>query len=241
MTQSHLRGPALTYVTDEELDRAAQERILNAFLECADLHPLRVAFRLPTWTDCEVQRLIEWYENRVESLKLENIVEPPLVHDRPDVADSFQNSTLWLPWRNRDLIGMDDIGRVAVSVHSERAAHEVISMGAGELFFGHVFASESHPGKPGRGVDALNEVTESIQRYQNPPRGTAIGGIDERTIPEIGGRGHQSFAAIRAISRSSDVANTVNQILLGWVAARINADMDESQRTPFGNPSSLFF
>lgn len=241
MTGSEWRGPSVTYVTDEDLDRAAQERILNDFLACAGAHPLRVAFRLPDWTDSEVQLLVEWYSNRVDKLGLQSTLEPALVHDRPAVVDQYENCNLWLPWRNRDLISIDDSGHVAVSIHSTRDAHEAIFSGAGELVFGHVFTSESHPGQPGRGVDALLEVTEATRIYHNPPRVTTIGGINEFTIPEIGRSGHQRIACMRTISRSPNVAETLVRVRTGWVAARINAELDESQRTPFGNPSSLFF
>lgn len=241
MNNTNLRGPALTYVTDEELDRAAQERILNEFIACAGLHPLRVAFRLPTWTDAELRHLVEWYTNRVEKLRLQESMENPLVHDRPEVAARYHDCSLWLPWRNRDLVGVDDIGQVAISVHSVKEAHEAVSIGAGELIFGHVFTSESHPGEPGRGVAALSEVSDAVETYQNPPRVTAIGGIDEHTIPGIGHGRHHRVAAMRTISRSSNIAQTLDRIRSGWVAARINADLDESERTPFGNPSSIFF
>ncbi len=241
MNDSDLRGPALTYITDESLARADQERTLNTFMACAGVHPLRVAFRLPSWSDSDVHLLIEWYMNRVESLGLQESLEPALVHDRAEVAAHFHDCTLWLPWRNRDLLGPDDIGRAAISIHSLRDAHEAISMGAGELVFGHVFTSESHPGEPGTGVEPLVEITESIQRYENPPRLTAVGGINEHTISTVGRSGHRSIAAIRAISTSTDIAKTVDRIRSGWVAARINADLDENQRTPFGNPSSIFF
>lgn len=241
MNSSELRGPKLTYVTDEDVDRHGQERILNEFISCAGTNDLRVAFRLPTWTDSEVQSLVAWYLERVRALGLQDRMQQPLVHDRPDVVEMFQQCSLWLPWRNRDLIDIDDIGHATVSVHSVRDAHEAIAVGAAELMFGHVFSSGSHPGQPGRGAPALMEVTDSIQRYQYPPAVTAIGGIDEHTIPEIGRCGHRSIAAVRSISRSPDIPRTVDLIRSGWVAARLNADLDESQRTPFGNPSSLFF
>lgn len=236
-----MSDPVLTYVTDEDMSRADQERILNAFISCAGEHSLRVAFRLPSWTDSEVQHLVEWYESRIENLGLQDDLEQPVIHDRPEVADLFQNSSLWLPWRNRDLMEMDDIGRAAISVHSVNDAHEAISVGAGELVFGHVFTSESHPGQAGRGINALVELTESIQMYENPPVVTAIGGIDEYTVPELGRIGHSSVACMRTISRSPNIAETLSQIRSGWIAARINATLDENQRTPFGNPSSLFF
>src|SRR5699024_10756308 len=141
----------------------------------------------------------------------------------------------------RDLVDMDDIGQVAISVHSVKGAHEAISVGAGGLVFGHVFSSESHPGEPGRGSQALMDVAEAIQEYENPPRLTAIGGINEHTVPELGRIGHEHIAAMRTISRSSDIARTLDRIHSGWIAARINAELDEDQRTPFGNPSSIFF
>lgn len=241
MSDHELRGPAFTYVTDEDLDRAAHERILREFTACAGVHPLRVAFRLPNWSDTDFLSLLEWYQGLVEDQGLRDDLEQPLVHDHPEATEIWPDTQLWLPWRNRDLVRESDIGRLTVSVHDVEQAHEAISIGASELIFGHVFSSESHPGEPGRGLDALRAAAESIQVYQNPPRLTAIGGIDEYTIPEIGGYRHHSVAAMRTISRSSNIAQTLDRIRGNWVAARINADLDESQRTPFGRPSSLFF
>lgn len=241
MIGTESRGPAVTYVTDQDFDRATHERVLNEFIVCAGTHPLRVAFRIPTWNDSEVQSLVEWYLNRVEKLGLQECLEPALIHDRPTVADVFENCNLWLPWRNRDLVDIDDIGRIAISIHSIQDAHEAVFAGAAELVFGHIFTSESHPGQPGRGVGALQDLIASMETYQNPPRITTIGGINEFTVPEVGRTGHQSVATMRTISRSPNIAETLVRIRSGWIAAYINAGLDENQRTPFGNPSSLFF
>lgn len=241
MSDIVLRGPSVTYVTDDSIDRSGQERILNEFIASAGIHPLRVGFRLPTWTDAEMQSLIEWYLNRVEKLSFHNELAPALIHDRPDMTNKLAMCSSWLPWRNRDLLCPDDIGRAAISVHSVRDAHEAISMGAGELVFGPVFATESQPGQPGRGVRALAELVESTEIYENPPRVTVIGGIDENSITEMGRLGHEHVACTRVISGSSNITETLNHLRSGWVAARINAEIDESRRTPFGNPSSFFF
>lgn len=241
MNDSNLRGPALTYITDEDLDRSGQERVLTELVACAGEFPLRVGFRLPTWTDRDVHDLVDWYSQRVDKPGIRDSLEAPLIHDRPEVSGHFPDSRLWLPWRNRDLVRPADTGRVAMSIHSLRDAHEAVFAGAGELIFGHVFTSGSHPGQPGRGVAALTELTDSVRSYENPPRVTAVGGIDEHTIPEIGRCAHTSIACMRSISRSPDIAQTLERIRSGWTAARINAELDENQRTPFGNPSSIFF
>ena len=241
MSNLELRGPAFTYVTDEDLDRTEHERVLREFIVCAGYQPLRVAFRLPKWTDAEFLSLLEWYLEQVDRLGLQEDLEAPLVHDRPEATVRFPGTMLWLPWRNRDLVRADDIGNLALSAHSAEDAHEAVSVGASELVFGHVFTSESHPGQPGRGVAALKEVKESLHVYENPPVVTAIGGINEHTIPEIGSIRHCRVAAIRSVSRSENIAKTMDRIRSSWVAARINADLDESQRNPFGNPSSIFF
>lgn len=241
MSNLELRGPALTYVTDEDLDRTEHERVLREFIACAGYQPLRVAFRLPKWSETEFLSLLEWFLDQVELLDAQESLESPLVHDRPEATDRFPGVVLWLPWRNRDLVRPADIGNLAISVHGVDEAHEAVSVGASELVFGHVFTSESHPRQPGRGVSVLNDVKESVKIYQHPPRVTAIGGINEHTIAELGSGRHCRVAAMRTISGSSNIAKTMDRIRAGWVAARINADLDESQRNPFGNPSSIFF
>lgn len=241
MSDHQYRGPAVTYVTDEDLDRDSHQRVLSEFISCAAVHPIRVALRLPRWSDTEFRRLLEWYLEQAEILPATSSLERALVHDRPEVTNLFPQVSLWLPWRNRDLVRESDIGNVTISIHSVEDAHEAIAAGASELVFGHVFTSESHPGEPGRGIVALQEVAEAIQGYEHPPRLTAIGGVDERTIPEIGRIRHQRIAAMRSISRSDDIARTLDHIRTNWVAARINADLDEGQSSPLGNPSSLFF
>lgn len=241
MSDPEYRGPAFTYVTDEELDRPEQERVLREFIAGAGVQPLRVAFRLPKWSDADFLALLDWYLDQAKNLGPEERLEPPLVHDRPEATERFPETVLWLPWRNRDLIRPDDVGNLAMSVHSVDEAHEAVSVGASELMFGHVFTSESHPGSPGRGVAALNDVKEAVKVYQHPPRVTAIGGVNEHTIAELGQIRHCRVAAIRTISRSQDIRKTIDRIRSSWVAARINAELDENQRNPFGNPSSIFF
>lgn len=241
MSNLELRGPAFTYVTDEELERTEHERVLREFMACAGYQPLRVAFRLPKSSESDFLSLLNWYLELVERQGLQKDIDLPLVHDRPEATEQFSGTRLWLPWRNRDLVRPENVGNLAISTHSIEEAHEAVSVGASELVFGHVFTSESHPGLPGRGVGALMKVAESVQEYENPPLVTAIGGINEHTIPEIGTSRLCRVAAVRTISRSANIAKTLDRIRSSWVAARINADLDESQRNPFGNPSSIFF
>lgn len=241
MNVHELRGPALTYVTDDSLDRSEHERVLREFVASTGIHPLRVAFRLPKWSESDVDSLVDWYLELVEKSAATRHMEPPLIHDRPESTERFPGTQLWLPWRNRDLMRPEDIGNAAISIHSVGEAHEAVSVGASELVFGHVFSSESHPGEPGRGVVALLEVKDAIQVYENPPRVMAIGGIDPHTVPEVGRHRHCRVAAMRSISQSADIRETLDQMRSGWVAAYINAELDEDQRNPLGNPSSIFF
>lgn len=241
MSDHELRGPSVTYVTDETLSRMEQERVLRGFMACAEVHPLRVAFRLPLWTDAEVHSLLDWYWRELSRTGSSCSLQPPLVQDRPEATEAFPGTVLWLPWPNRDLVRVEDVGNVAISVQSVDQAHEAISVGASELIFGQIFSSESHPGQPGLGIASLVEVSESIQCYQVPPRLTAVGGIDQHTIPEMGRIHSSSVACVRTISQAVNIAETLDRIKIGWITARINADLEYNQRNPFGNPSNIFF
>ncbi|WP_338198299.1 thiamine phosphate synthase, partial [Candidatus Nephthysia bennettiae] len=120
---------------------------------------------------------------------------PVLVSSRVDLALATGAAGVHLPQNDlpvaaaRALLG--DGPLLGRSVHSAEAARQAAMEGADYLVFGPVFATASHPGRPGRGVAGLEEVAAAVSIPV-----LAIGGVDAeraRTCREAGAAG---FAAI---------------------------------------------
>jgi thiamine-phosphate pyrophosphorylase len=73
--------------------------------------------------------------------------------------------------------------------------------------FGHIHETPSHPGEPGRGLDALHEVVEAV----NVPV-IAIGGITAENIDEVLAAGASGVAVIRAISESANPETAAREL-----------------------------
>ena len=79
------------------------------------------------------------------------------------------------------------------SVHSVASAQKAEADGADYLYFGHVFATTSKKGLPGRGLDALSDVARSVSIPV-----IAIGGICDENIPSVRQAGASGVAMISA-------------------------------------------
>lgn len=79
------------------------------------------------------------------------------------------------------------------SVHSVSAAQKAEADGADYLYFGHVFATASKKNLPGRGLDALHQVTEAVTIPV-----IAIGGIQNSSILSVRQAGASGVAMISA-------------------------------------------
>lgn len=85
-------------------------------------------------------------------------------------------------------------GRIGCSVHTLEEAMRAQADGADYVTFGHIFASESHPGVPPRGLSALRRVVDSLSI---PVIG--IGGIDRRNVAAVLATGCSGIAVIGAV------------------------------------------
>jgi thiamine-phosphate diphosphorylase len=119
---------------------------------------------------------------------------PVLVSSRVDLALATGAAGVHLPENDlpvaaaRALLGGGLLGR---SVHSVAAARQAAAEGADYLLFGPVFETASHPGRPARGLAALEEVAAAV-----PVPVLAIGGIDAERARACREAGAAGFAAI---------------------------------------------
>jgi thiamine-phosphate diphosphorylase len=83
---------------------------------------------------------------------------------------------------------------IGASVHSLEEARLAASEGASWLVAGHVFATTSHPGDPGRGITFLRALTSAVQIPV-----VAIGGVRPEHCRVLRAAGAYGLAAIRGI------------------------------------------
>lgn len=134
-----------------------------------------------------------------------------IVNDRIDVAlavnaGGVQVGARGLPLQAvRRLLGPD--APVGVSVHSVEDATAAERDDATWATFGHVWETGSHPGEPGRGVEALREVVTAVDIPV-----IAIGGISAARVPEAIAAGASGVAVISAVLGAGDPAEATREL-----------------------------
>lgn len=195
--------PQLHLITDPALDPLEQVRRI----ELAVPHGVdAVHLRLPAASAREVYDLAMVLQGSLVSRGV-----PLIVNDRIDVAlavnaGGVQVGARGLPLRAvRRMLG--PAAPVGVSVHSVDEAAAAERDGATWVTFGHVWETGSHPGEPGRGVEALREVAAAVEIPV-----IAIGGITTAQVPEALAAGASGIAAISAILAADDPAEATRTI-----------------------------
>jgi thiamine-phosphate pyrophosphorylase len=131
------------------------------------------------------------------------------VNDEVKVAGAFGVRWLNLPARWLDQTPpTGKFGRISMSVHSVSDAIEAESLGIDAVNFGHVFASTSHPGEQGRGVDELAEV---VSRVRIPV--IAIGGITTRNVDQVLATGVSGIAVISEVLGQDDPTDAARRLV----------------------------
>jgi thiamine-phosphate diphosphorylase len=190
--------PQLHLITDPALDPLKQIRRI----ELAAPHGVdAVHLRLP---DASARELYELAMVLQGVLVERNI--PLIVNDRVDVAlavnaGGVQLGSRGLPLRAvRRMLG--PAAPVGASVHAAEAAAEAERDGATWVTYGHIWETGSHPGEPGRGVDALREVVGAVSIPA-----IAIGGVTAERVPAAIAAGASGVAVISAILAADDPAD----------------------------------
>jgi thiamine-phosphate pyrophosphorylase len=149
-----------------------------------------------------------------------------LINDRVDVALALEATGVHLAAKSlpvpsvRALFhGRDQATQlIGCSVHSVEEARQAEQLGASYVTYGHIFATNSKPGLPPRGVDALRQVVEAV----NIPV-LAIGGITKDNIDEVLATGVAGIAVIGAVMADQDPERA---------ARSLREKMDQSPHVP---------
>jgi thiamine-phosphate pyrophosphorylase len=195
--------PRLHLITDPALDPLEQvRRIERAVPHGVDA----VHLRLPGASARAVYDL-----GMVLQASLVERGVPLTVNDRIDVAlainaGGVQVGARGLPLRAvRRLLGPD--APLGASVHAADEAVAAERDGATWVTFGHVWATGSHPGEPGRGVEALREVAGVVAIPV-----IAIGGVTAARASEAIEAGASGVAVISAILAADDPAAATREL-----------------------------
>ena len=147
----------------------------------------------------------------LQALKAEDhlLRERLAVNGQASVAGTFGMPWLHLPasW----LEGTPPFGRfqrVGLSVHSYDEAVEADAIGADYVTFGHVFPTQSHPGEPPRGLQALADI---VERLSIPV--LAIGGITAANLTEVLATGCAGVVVMSAIADQADPGHATRTLL----------------------------
>jgi thiamine-phosphate diphosphorylase len=133
---------------------------------------------------------------------------PLVINDRLDVALAIGAAGVHLAAKSLPIEAARNVaqsagwpGLIGCSVHSLEAARAAAAAGADYITFGHVYASESHPGVPPRGVRELARIVEAVDVPV-----IAIGGIDVYNVEPVLETGCAGIAVIGAVIGQTDPA-----------------------------------
>ena len=135
-----------------------------------------------------------------------------LIHDRIDIAlaTDAHGAVLRLngipggPAKER-LLGEERM--LGISIHTLAQARAAQLQKADFILFGNVYETESHPGKPGAGLEVLAYIVENTSIPV-----IAIGGITAERVHEVLAAGASGVAVIRAVSRAEDPEGAAREI-----------------------------
>ncbi|NGM83084.1 thiazole tautomerase TenI [Paenibacillus sp. 7124] len=106
--------------------------------------------------------------------------------------------------------------RIGRSVHSPAEAAASAGEGADYCLYGHVYASASKPGLPGRGLDRLAETVRAC-----PVPVIAIGGIEPGNAGQVLSTGAAGIAVLSGICGAADPAAAAMAYRAAVQAARL--------------------
>lgn len=183
--------PALVLVTDATADVASVVDTVKAALRGGITH---VLLRRPGMDDKEYASLAVRFAP-VAAAGGATL----LVHARPEVAARLDSCGLHLPSRALAAAPRSPARPLGFSVHSVAEAEAAMQAGVDYVLFGHVFATASHPGETGRGLEALREVCVAVDVPV-----VAIGGITADHVGQVLDAGAAGVAVQRAITAAPD-------------------------------------
>lgn len=120
---------------------------------------------------------------------------------------------------------------VGASVHAAAEARARADEGADWVVAGHVYATGSHPGAPGRGVALVRDVAAAVRVPV-----IAIGGVTPARVPLLRAAGAHGVAAIRGVWSASDAEAAALDYLAAYDADAAPGRADDAPDGERGAP-----
>lgn len=185
--------PVIHVISNGKQDLPTVERILSLIGREVDVFHIREKQR----TAREIGQWIEALTKK--GIPLRNLS----INDRMDVALAYKTGSIQLAYHSLPLplartLRLPD-QKIGVSVHSVEEACQAQAGGADYVLFGHIFPSGCKPGKPPRGLQALQAVVQSVKIPV-----IALGGITPDNCVDTLATGCAGIAIMSAIMESED-------------------------------------
>ncbi len=175
-----------------------------------DIHPYFRAIHLRE-RNRSARELLEWIERlRVSGCSTEQII----VNDRVDVAHYAGLHTVQLASHSIPIQRMKLLYpslHFGCSVHSSEELTFSILHHASYVIYGHIFATNSKQGLSGRGIQALQKLTND----HNLPV-IAIGGITPNLVQSVRKAGAKGIALLSGVLKASDPLASMKAYVEAW-------------------------
>jgi len=128
---------------------------------------------------------------------------PCMLHYFTDVAVELKATSLHLPLpllRKLSSEQKNCFQRLGASCHSLEEAREAVALGCTYIVAGHIFATDCKKGLPGRGLEFLRTICESV-----PVPVYAIGGMDSERAVLAYGAGAKGICVMSGLMQCEDV------------------------------------
>ncbi|KIL50909.1 thiamine phosphate synthase [Jeotgalibacillus campisalis] len=143
-------------------------------------------------------QLLEWVDLLLkQGVPADKIV----INDRVDVALA-RSLSVQLAYHSLPVNEVKKLNsgiRSGVSIHSQKEAMQAAALGADLVFFGHIYETDSKPGLPPKGTEAL---LPTVKACSVPV--IAIGGIKPHHVPLIKKTGAAGIAVQSGIMNAKD-------------------------------------
>jgi len=179
---------------------------LERFARIASLiHPYVTAFHLREKSSTAKELWLAMLSLKAGGVPLSKVI----INDRVDVAWAACVGGIQLSHHSLDVEVVRRVFpglRVGRSVHDVQEADEMYKRGANYLVYGHIFPTNSKPGRKPRGTKALEELVKKV-----PIPVIAIGGIALENVHQIVATGAAGIAILSGITESDNPLKSVKE------------------------------
>lgn len=134
-----------------------------------------------------------------------------IIHSFPDIAKDFDCRNLHMPLHllsNMTKADRQYFNELGASCHSVEDAVQAEKLGCSYIIAGHIFNTDCKKGFPGRGLDFLKSICDSVSIPVY-----AIGGIDSKNITEVLSTGAKGTCVMSGLMLCDNPHNYLHNLM----------------------------